>query len=189
MPSRYPAAALLLAVMLGCSAVNENSLSREAPVPVQDAAGQQPGGGDFYVGNDICRSCHEGFFEKWDATKHSSSYSTLAATGHEKDPSCLRCHTTGYREPHGFTEVEATPELASVGCEACHGPSGDHARSRFPGLVRTGSSEDCGDCEVSRICRQCHTRRQSPGFVVAAGLAKVSCSRPGNADAGSVKGE
>jgi hypothetical protein len=188
MPSRYPAAALLLPVVLGCSAVNEHALSRETPGSASAAPGQMDGL-NFYIGNGSCRACHEELFVKWQATEHSSSYATLAAVGREEDPSCLRCHVTGYGEPHGFTDVDVTWDLANVGCEACHGPAGDHARSSFPSVVGTGNGGDCGDCEVSRICRQCHTRQQSPGFVLAVDLEKVSCSPTGDADAGSVKGD
>lgn len=170
--------------------MNDHTLSRETPVPAQDAAfGRQPGGLNFYAGNGSCRGCHEELFVQWEATRHANSYATLAAVGHEEDPSCLRCHATGYGEPRGFAGTDVTRDLADVGCEACHGASGDHARSRFPGLVGTGSGGNCGNCEVNRICRQCHTRQRSPGFVLAEGLEKVSCSPTGDADAEVVKGE
>lgn len=190
MPPRLTAAALLLPVVLGCCAVNGNALNRESrePSPERIFAGSA-GGGDFYAGNGSCRSCHEELFRQWKATVHSGSYATLAAGGSETDPACLRCHATGYGEHRGFTDVRATPELANVGCEACHGPSGDHARSRFPGIVGTARGSDCGDCEVSRICRKCHTRRQSPDFVLAKGLERVSCFPPLETVPGVSKGE
>jgi len=189
MSPRCTVAALLLPIVLVCCAVNENALSPETREPVRESAFPQPPEEvRFYAGNASCRACHEELFGRWKATEHADSYATLAAGGDEKNPSCLRCHATGYGERRGFSGVDATPELANVGCEACHGPSGDHARSSFPGMVGTGEGGDCGDCEVSRICRKCHTRRQSPGFDLASGLEKVSCSPPGSA-AGVAEGE
>jgi hypothetical protein len=38
------------------------------------------------------------------------------------DPACVKCHVTGYEEEGGFTSIAATPQLAGVGCEVCHGP-------------------------------------------------------------------
>jgi hypothetical protein len=189
MRPRFAAAAVLLPIVLGCCAVNDNSVSPEPGERLRGSAFTRPPGGEgFYTGNDSCRACHETLFGRWRATEHAGSYAALAGGGDEKNPSCLRCHATGYGERRGFTGMGATPGLANVGCETCHGPSGDHARSRFPAMVGTGEGGDCGDCEVSRICRKCHTRRQSPGFVLARDLARVSCSPPVSAP-GVVAGE
>jgi hypothetical protein len=62
-----------------------------------------------------------------------------------------------------------------VTCESCHGAAGDHAASRFPGLVSAANGDDCSSCEVSRICRRCHTPSRSPGFRLDRDLASISC--------------
>jgi len=41
------------------------------------------------------------------------------------DADCLRCHTTGYGKPGGFTSIAETPDMANVQCEECHGAGGD----------------------------------------------------------------
>jgi hypothetical protein len=57
---------------------------------------------------------------------------------------CAGCHTTGY-DP----AARSWKEL-NIGCEACHGPGGDHADDGgdtiFP--VVDGSAEGCGHCHI-----------------------------------------
>jgi hypothetical protein len=51
---------------------------------------------------------------------------------------CVECHTTGYEKGYDVaTDTYATHWAeAGVGCEACHGPGGDHvARRRVWGVV------------------------------------------------------
>lgn len=86
-----------------------------------------------YVGAKKCRLCHMkgGIYKRWEAMKHATNFEELKPEHYAmKDPKtgkmCLECHTTGYGEPSGFKSVEETPELTSVGCEACHGPGSVH---------------------------------------------------------------
>jgi hypothetical protein len=141
-------------------------LSEERPVPAQR-----------YRGPETCRRCHEKIFQFWRGTAHAGSFATLAAAKAEKEPSCLRCHTTGFGEFTGFVDGAGTPELATVSCESCHGPGGDHAGSASPAQVPTAGAGDCSTCEVSRVCRLCHTTARSPGFTLAPALRQVSCSK------------
>ncbi|HEY6001041.1 MAG TPA: multiheme c-type cytochrome, partial [bacterium] len=92
------------------------------------------------------------------------------------DPACLRCHVTGDHDPLGQAAAAARPDLAAVGCEACHGPAADHAGSGHPELVPTETGGDCPPCEANRICRLCHTPAHSPGFELAGYLERVSCA-------------
>ncbi len=86
-----------------------------------------------YVGSKKCKACHmKGqIYQRWEKMKHATNFETLKKEHHTmKDPltgrSCLDCHTTGYGEPSGFKSIEETPDLASVGCEGCHGPGSAH---------------------------------------------------------------
>lgn len=128
-----------------------------------------------YGGAEACRRCHPAIYLHWRRTVHAESYATLVAEGASREPRCLRCHTTGFGEQTGFVDVRSSPGLAAVTCESCHGPGSDHVFSAEPGLVPPTGSEDCSTCEVSRICRTCHTERHSPGFEVAEALVEVSC--------------
>lgn len=56
---------------------------------------------------------------------------------------CAGCHTTGY-DPATQTFAEV-----NIGCEACHGPGGDHVLSagEVP-MIIDRSSEGCGYCHI-----------------------------------------
>lgn len=62
---------------------------------------------------------------------------------------CAGCHTTGF-SADGNTFVEP-----GVGCEACHGPARDHARSGAPELVANPGKMPADRAEM--LCMSCHT--------------------------------
>ena len=134
-----------------------------------------PGGGARYAGSEACRGCHPRAWERWRATGHATEFAGLTGTDRGA-PACLRCHVTGPGDPRGYREDGGGPDLAAVGCEACHGPAADHAESRHPELIPTATGGECPPCEANRICRLCHTPARSPAFDLAAYLARVSCS-------------
>ena len=39
-----------------------------------------------------------------------------------KTRAAFRCHVVAYNEDGGYIDMELTPELKDVQCEACHGP-------------------------------------------------------------------
>jgi len=188
-----PALALLLA---GCAAAspqpaNEARVGGSTGSPqVSTGSPRTPavvireadvGGGARYAGSEACRDCHREPWERWRATGHASDFAGLGAA-ERTDPACLRCHVTGHGDPLGHREGGG-PDLASVGCEACHGPAAEHAESRHPAFVPTAAGGPCPPCETSRICRLCHTPARSPDFDLARYLPRVSCSGGGAADA------
>jgi hypothetical protein len=91
-----------------------------------------------YIGVTKCKMCHRGeakgmIFEKWDGSKHSKAYATLATdqakevakkAGVAGDPqqakACLCCHVTAYNAPANLKEASLTME-EGVSCEQCHG--------------------------------------------------------------------
>lgn len=75
----------------------------------------------FEGGRSACRRCHLAEYRSWERTPHADALEALPEESRE-DPECLRCHTTGFGEPTGFTNVADTPQLAGVTCEVCHGP-------------------------------------------------------------------
>ena len=87
-----------------------------------------------YVGNAKCKMCHKGekkdmIWEKWLETKHAKTFELLdAEKGETKDPKCLKCHVIGFGEATGYNPEEPNEELASVGCEACHGAGNDYKK-------------------------------------------------------------
>src|SRR4030067_1727146 len=90
-----------------------------------------------YLGAKKCKACHFKQFKSWEQTPMAMSFEDLKAgvKAEEKkkakidpnkdytaDKNCLKCHTTGYGKPSGFTTITETPDLAGVQCESCHAP-------------------------------------------------------------------
>ena len=147
-----------------------------------------PRGPSSYGGSELCRTCHDRIFAFWKGTAHAGSMSSLDSTSDRGNPSCLRCHATGYGESTGYGDGREKDGLDAVGCESCHGPAGEHATSRDPSAVTAGGGSDCPPCEVQRLCRTCHTPSRAPDFELGKDLRKVSCRRlPG--EAGSERGK
>ena len=145
-----------------------------APVgPLVINAQPESGSGGF-LGSAACRACHAAAYARWRATGHASDYAGLPPAD-RGESACLRCHVTGYGDRQGYPDTGGGPDLANVGCEACHGPGADHGRSAHPGFVPTRTGGDCPPCEINRICRLCHTPERSPGFELASALARVTC--------------
>jgi nitrate/TMAO reductase-like tetraheme cytochrome c subunit len=119
-----------------------------------------------YVGSAACQTCHVDEHARWASQGHAKASRTLEAEGKASDPECLRCHTTGFDKPGGFqTAGGPQPALAGVGCEACHGPGGDHVGE---GARKQGTilklSDKCGSCAIFQICGGCHDDANDPGF-------------------------
>ncbi len=96
-----------------------------------------------YIGAKKCKACHIKEYKSWEKTTMSGSFENLKADikAEEKkkagidpgkdytaDKGCLKCHTTGYGKPSGFTTIAETPDLAGVQCEGCHGPGSEFSQ-------------------------------------------------------------
>jgi hypothetical protein len=169
-------AALAAAIATGCAAADGPAPeTRVGPLVI--LAGD-PGGGARFAGSGACRGCHREAWERWRASAHAAAFAGLQGPERD-DPACLRCHVTGHGDPRGFRADGGGPDLAAVGCEACHGPAADHAGSRHPEFVPTATGGECPPCEANRICRLCHTPARSPAFDLGSYLARVSCGGGG----------
>lgn len=141
-------------------------------------ARQRPtGNGAEYVGTDACAACHETADAAWRKTRHAGAWATLQQA--EQDPKrygwpvtaypdCVACHVVGYGEQSGFVNGKATPELANVGCETCHGAGSKHVESM--GKHKLGK---VGAGTPSVVCAQCHDAEQSPTFVYGEKWPKI----------------
>jgi hypothetical protein len=111
--------------------------------------------GPRFVGSEACASCHHESYAVWEKSGHARGYETLAHRGESADPECLPCHIVGGQYRTGFQTLERTPQLASVGCESCHGSGYLHAqqprRYRLPKVLPA-------------TCDSCHTTLTSPSF-------------------------
>ncbi|MBL7048781.1 MAG: hypothetical protein ISR96_04585 [Nitrospira sp.] len=128
-----------------------------------------------YIGAKKCKACHIKQFKSWNETSMANSFENLKpgikaeektkagldpAKDYTADPECLECHTTGYGEATGFTSIEATPKLAGVQCESCHGAGSDYSK-----IMKKDKKHKLADVkaaglqipsESEAICLRCH---------------------------------
>jgi peroxiredoxin len=143
-----------------------------------------------FVGSAACRSCHAAEYETWSRSAHAGAVETLTAARKDRNPDCLRCHTTGFGRPGGFPEKGVPAEhadLAAVGCESCHGPGGDHVAEgarKIGTIVSLG--DKCDSCVILQICGSCHDDANDPGFEFEV-KEKIEKQRHGTLEPGTGK--
>lgn len=112
---------------------------------LQKAAGEEPA----YIGVAKCKLCHSKQHKVWSGSKHAKAFEDLKPA-EQKNPKCLGCHVTGYRQTQ-----QVTPEMAGIQCESCHGPGslyikihprGDKEGARKAGLIAHPDTESCKTC-------------------------------------------
>ena len=106
-----------------------------------------------YVGAQACQGCHPQAFDTWASSSHAHSMDTLRYDRQEHNPSCLSCHYTGFGHPG----APMRKNLATVGCESCHGPASNHILQPQRGYGALPAS--------GAACVACHTLDNSPDFV------------------------
>lgn len=120
----------------------------------------------LFVGAISCKRCHEVNYRNWLKTKHAKASQTIAASPQYAQEECLICHSTGYGKIGEYATIDEIPFfLKGVQCESCHGPGRGH-----PGKGRIDRKVTLG------VCRNCHTKDQSPTFNYAAYLEKIGCN-------------
>jgi hypothetical protein len=120
----------------------------------------------FFAGAISCKRCHAVNYRNWLKTKHAKASQTIAASPNYAQEECLMCHSTGYGKVGEYATVSEVPfYLQGVQCEACHGEGKGHAETgrSMEGKVTLG------------ICRNCHTKDQSPAFNYVAYLERIGC--------------
>lgn len=112
-----------------------------------------------YLGFRACEECHADKVAGWKNTRHANAFKDLKTQGEEKQniPGCFRCHVAGFEKDGGYIDMDLTPELEDVQCEACHGAGKAHVESRGdPARIIGRPGED--------TCRLCHTEGQDKNF-------------------------
>jgi hypothetical protein len=108
-----------------------------------------------FVSAQKCKPCHEQAYAAWEKSKHANAFLHLVEKGKESDPSCQRCHVTGYKKMNGFKNEKESSQLLNVQCEACHGSGSLH-----PEQIKVGYGRHV---RIS-TCVSCHTKEWSPDF-------------------------
>ncbi|MCX5894498.1 MAG: multiheme c-type cytochrome [Proteobacteria bacterium] len=125
----------------------------------------QATGDMLYAGAEKCGSCHQPQYDNWQNTRHAYAYETLMKNCNNFDIECLPCHTTGFKEPGGFTVNQGDDSaFVHVQCESCHGPGKKH-------IGKGDIVRDAGE----GMCRQCHDEKNSPRFNYTEYLPIVKC--------------
>lgn len=119
------------------------------PAQVPAAPGEPEG--NAYVGSSRCAECHAKKYKRFvEKSSKARSYRSVELMARKltqgQIEGCLVCHSTGYGQPGGFRSLEATPELANVGCESCHGPGRLHIVKYSKKLIRR--QPDLKTCET-----------------------------------------
>ncbi|MBU2520660.1 MAG: cytochrome c family protein [Proteobacteria bacterium] len=111
-----------------------------------------------YVGMEKCKNCHAEHVKTYSEWKYSRNFRVLEMRGKDRDPECLRCHTTGYGKDGGFVDIEKTPDMKNVQCEACHGPASLHVDAPTVEVHQRTLS-------IPRnICTTCHYQHKHMGY-------------------------
>lgn len=126
--------------------IDEDLMSKTVQAPLQDGAS--------YAGSAACGICHKTVYRHWLKTRHGTAYNTLVDIGHQYDPECIQCHTTGYGYVSGFLTEKENKNLIDVGCESCHGAGSLHIANVNDKSYRyratgEGRCDTCHDSEHS----------------------------------------
>lgn len=109
-----------------------------------------------FIGAEACQSCHAGAFKQWQNSKHAHAIQTIKTASRDSDPECVSCHVVGFSAKGGFASETASPHLANVQCESCHGPRRDH--------VKNPSVKSKSERKAKDACAECHTPPHSPRY-------------------------
>ena len=126
--------------------------------------GPSAAAGPLFVGSKRCGQCHALPFQQWSSTPHANALESLKEKDNQGEPDCLKCHTTGSGRKDGFESLQATPLLANVGCESCHGAGRAHIQN---------PQRKYGAINPAR-CTSCHDVENSPDFDYYSYVAKVA---------------
>jgi hypothetical protein len=116
-------------------------------------------------------------FDRWKVSGHANVFNQQIETSTHYSTDCMKCHTTGYdhnvaASNGGFDDVAAQlgwsytapsnsgkwdtlktqfpglVNLATIGCESCHGPGSEHTYGANPNKIQISLREG--------VCAQCH---------------------------------
>jgi hypothetical protein len=133
------------------TAIGSQTMAESTTVPMGEGVGilRIEGPRPTYLSESTCRGCHPSAHNGVADTAHAGAFDTLKRIGQGANPTCLPCHTVGYGMPGGFVSEAATPLLAGIQCENCHGPGGNHVAdvgnpAFYPVVSQAGML--CGGC-------------------------------------------
>lgn len=117
-----------------------------------------------YAGTKKCSQCHPQQYKHWQKTKHAKAFYSLKKVKEEKNPECLKCHTTRFKQDNGFLDYKTTPNFANVGCEECHRLGIGHVLMAGTPLTSKEINSKPNKIDSDTICLKCHTNDKDPKF-------------------------
>jgi len=123
---------------------NEKLRKQEMERAAQQATKQNDESVDHFIGAELCIRCHQEEGDQWKTTSHSQAWQTLVDAKKDATPECVACHVVGYKQPGGFDSFSATPAMANVQCENCHGMGTQH--DAFSSSSRMVTEQTCVTC-------------------------------------------
>jgi len=123
--------------------------------------------GSDFASTKKCKMCHINEYKSWLETPHAKALEVLK-TGDPKKIEEMAARA-GVKLTGGYPAADSltTASLASVTCEACHGPGSKHVAADKP-TKKTVINGQVGEL----LCRSCHTPSMSPAFDFAKYKAK-----------------
>ena len=111
-----------------------------------------------FAGAEACQSCHAAAYKSWQTSGHAQAIATLQKVGQDKNLECVSCHVVGAKDEGGYVDNTASPHLANVQCENCHGPRAAHAQN--PTVHPEGWDSE----RAKEVCVSCHHTPHSSAF-------------------------
>jgi excinuclease UvrABC ATPase subunit len=142
-----------------------------------------------YIGAAKCKMCHNkkdkgSQYDIWKSKPHAKAFESLASAeakkysdNPQKDPKCLKCHSTYHSADKRL--MMSIKEDEGVSCESCHGPGSVYKsmsimKSKEKSLAK-GMIEP-----TEAMCKTCHNK-ESPTyrpFNYAEALKKIAHPNP-----------
>lgn len=133
-----------------------------------EARKQQASGESPFVGEAVCKTCHQPQHKTWFDSQHAIAYEDLEDVNKAFDPACIKCHTVGFEQPGGFFDMNITGHLLGVQCENCHGAGRAHVEAAGRKTLPNST------WPREKICAQCHIQKHSPGFDIKTYWPKIA---------------
>lgn len=131
-----------------------------------------------YNGSKSCIACHkkrDDSVTKWEASKHAKALEALSSEKSKdfeaptKTAACLKCHVTGLDKEGGYSvegDEKANENVASVGCESCHGPGKEYAKLMMKNMKTPADPKVYADAGLiiptEATCKGCHEGEGNP---------------------------
>lgn len=175
--------AVAVAETLPSAAIGDKGKQEQRSSQRDSAATSVPGA--KYVGSDVCKSCHQDVYQKFDLNPHAHLLAAKTTIGEVEAHGCESCHGPGSAHVDAGGDVskivnpkKLTPEKVSVLCRRCH-EAGD--RSNFHRSEHLENGVGCISCHSVHAAKEKSTLLALPAPTLCYGChteIRAEFSRP-----------